>query len=192
MQSLRIIGIGGTTRPGSTSEVAMRFAARRAIALGAQVDFVAGRDLILPMYRADGSQRTPEVRRLVDALRSADGIFIASPGYHGSVSGMIKNALDYAQDLEDVDPPFFEGKAVGCITCAFGWQATGTTLLALRQVVHSLRGWSAPEGVGINTVGKVFSPDGDCLDADAAQRLNRMAEQVVSFARMRAAAVLAA
>ena len=188
MTTIRIVGIGGTTRPGSTSEVAMRVAARRAIAMGAKVDFVAGRDLILPMYRAEETVRTPDVMRLIDALREADGLFIASPGYHGSVSGMIKNALDYAQDLANTDPPFFEGKAVGCIACAFGWQATGTTLLALRQVVHSLCGWSAPEGVGINTIGKVFSPAGDCLDADVERRLNRMAEQVVSFARMRAAA----
>jgi FMN reductase len=188
MTSIRIVCIGGTTRPGSSSEIALRVAGRRAEALGAQVEFIVGRDLILPMYRAQEVDRTPEVTRLVEALRNAHGVFLASPGYHGSVSGMIKNALDYAEDLKDADPPYFEGKAVGCVTCAFGWQATGTTLLAMRQVVNSLRGWSTPEGVGINTVGKVFSPLGACLDADVERRLNNMAEQVVSFARMRAAA----
>ena len=192
MSSLRILGIGGTTRQGSSSEVALHVAGRRAKELGAEMEFFAGRDLVLPMYRAQELQRSEEVTRFVEALRRADGIFLASPGYHGSISGMIKNALDYAEDLKDADPPYFEGKAVGCITCAFGWQATGTTLLALRQVVHSLRGWSTPEGVGINTASKVFAPDGTCIDADVEQRLHRMAEQVVSFASMRRAATAAA
>ena len=191
MTPIHILGLGGTTRPGSSSEVALHVAARRAQALGADVEFFAGRDLILPIYRAQESKRVDAVQRLVAAMRRADGIFIASPGYHGSISGMIKNALDYAEDLRDASPPYYDGKAVGCITCAFGWQATGTTLLALRQVVHSLRGWSAPEGVCINTGNKVFAPDGSCLDADVERRLHGMAEQVVQFARMRCASLAA-
>jgi FMN reductase len=88
---------------------------------------------------------------LVDALRRADGVIIASPGYHGSVSGLVKNALDYVEDLREDDNPYLSGRAVGCVTTAYGWQAAVTTLQTLRSIVHALRGWPTPLGAAINS-----------------------------------------
>ena len=122
--------------------------------------------------------------RLVSALRAAHGIIIGSPGYHGSMSGLIKNALDYTEDMRDDDASYFDGRAVGCIATAAGWQATGTTLSAMRSVVHALRGWNTPLGVAINSAQKVFE-DGVCVDEAVTRSLTVMADQVVEFAHMR-------
>ena len=182
-----IVGIGGTTRPGSASERALRHVLARARELGARTELLTGAQLVLPIYVPNDGERDAAVHALVAALRRANGIVVASPGYHGSLSGLIKNALDYAEDMHDDRPPYFEDRAVGLIACASGWQATGATLAALRSIVHALRGWPTPLGVAINTSECRFDGDDSPSDAAVARQLGILAAQVVRFALQRAA-----
>lgn len=181
-----IVGIGGTARPDSTSEKALRFTLAEVREAGAEVEIFTGRDIELPMYVPGDKTRGASAAALIGALRRADGIVLASPGYHGSISGLIKNALDYAEEMRDDALPYFEGRAIGLIACAAGWQATGSTLSALRSVVHALRGWPTPLGAAINTNGGPFRADGSVVDGAVAGHLKTLAQQVVEFARMRA------
>lgn len=87
------------------------------------------------------------------------------------------------QRAEDEHSPYFDGKAVGCIACAYGWQATGSTLNALRSIVHALRGWPTPLGVAVNSSIPLFGAVGECLNADPARNLEIMADQLVQFNR---------
>jgi len=180
-----IVGIGGTTRTGSASEKALRCALRFAEETGAKTELFAGPSLNLPMYAPDSAARAPEAERLTSALRRTHGVILSSPGYHGSISGMLKNALDYIEDMREDALPYLDGRAVGLIASASGWQATGSTLAALRSIVHALRGWPTPLGVAINSAGKVFDDSGAPIDPGIAQQLRILAEQVVEFARMR-------
>ncbi|MGA2709493.1 MAG: NADPH-dependent FMN reductase [Steroidobacteraceae bacterium] len=186
-----IVGIGGTIRLGSASEHALRFALTQAGELGADTELLTGPDLALPIYAPEMPERDATAQHFVSVLRRAHGIIVASPGYHGSLSGLIKNALDYAEDMRDDATPYFEGRAVGLIACAFGWQATGTTLSALRSIVHALRGWPTPLGVAINTSVGGFDRDNISMSPAVAGQLAIMAKQVVQFARQRAAFELA-
>jgi FMN reductase len=176
-----IVGIGGTHRPNSSSELAVRYALSKAMALGARVQLFDGPSLSVPLYDPSKPERDPRAVSLVEALQVADGVIVAAPAYHGGISGLIKNALDYTEDLRDTDRPYFDGRAVGAIACAGGWQAAGATLSALRSVVHALRGWNTPMGVMINTTEKIFDGDG-CRDADVDRAISIMAHQVVQFA----------
>ncbi len=176
-----IVGIGGTVRDRSSSEMALRHALAVARRLGADIELIAGTSLVFPMYSPECTSRATEVRGFIEAIRRSDGIIIASPGYHGSVSGLLKNAIDYVEDLRGDRRPYFEGRPVGCIACAAGYQGAGTTLSALRDIVHALRGMPTPMGVTINTATRVFDEDGVCLDVGAARQLDVMATQVVDF-----------
>ena len=111
----------------------------------------------------------------------ADGIIIGSPGYHGSISGLIKNALDYAEDLRTDVRPYFSGRAVGCIATAGGWPGAVNTLGALREIVHALRGWPTPLGAAINSAERVFDETGACLMPRVAETLERIAGEVLGF-----------
>jgi FMN reductase len=179
-----IVGLGGTTRPGSTTERALRIALAAAAARGAETILLGAADLELPAYAPESPTRTPAALRLVAALRRADGVVLASPGYHGGVSGLVKNALDYAEDLRADSEPYFEGRSVGCIATAAGWQATATTLVALRSITHALRGWPTPLGVCINTAGPVFDGEGACRDDAITQNLRTLADQTFDFAAL--------
>jgi FMN reductase len=186
---VRIVALGGSTKPMAASERALRIAAQAATDAGAEVTFVTGRSLLLPIYDTETTERTPETVAVVEALRSADGVIIASPGYHGSFSGMVKNALDYAEDLRHDDPPYLEDRAVGLIAVAHGWQTAVGTLNQLREVVHALRGWPAPLGVAVNDSAGLIGDDAGTTDPAVVRQLRTMGQQVVTFAlAMRATA----
>ena len=179
-----IVGIGGTPRPLSSSERALSISLAAAKEQGADIIAFSGPDLILPMYPPTGTDRTPQALTLIDALRRCHGVIIAAPSYHGSMSGLIKNALDYAEDLRMDERVYLDGVAIGCIVCAGGWQAAGQTLSALRAIAHALRGWPTPLGAMLNTSGRLFDEVGNCLDLTAKMQLEVVGRQVTQFAML--------
>ncbi len=185
--AIRVLGLGGTYRVGSSTEQAVRIALDAAAELGAQTVLFGGEALDLPMYRptAPGQPPPPAAVRLVDEVRKADGLIIASPGYHGGISGLVKNAIDYLEELRNDPQPYLHGKAVGCIATAAGWQATMTTMAALRAVVHALRGWNTPLGVAVNTTEATLPAGGVCSVPAVHAQLRSVGQQVVEFAHGR-------
>jgi FMN reductase len=181
MNAPYIVAVGGTLRPNSSTERAMRHVLGAAARAGARTKLISGAALQLPLYQPDNTERTDGARSLVADLALADGIILGSPGYHGSISGLIKNALDYAEDLRSDARPYFSGRAVGCIATAGGWPGAVNTLNALRDIVHSLRGWPTPLGAAINTTDNVFDEAGACLVPRIAQILDMMAAELMGF-----------
>jgi FMN reductase len=182
----RIVALGGNATPGGSGERLLRHALARCEAQGAETMLFAGDAIDLPMYAPHRSERCTKVQALMTALRDADGIIVASPAYHGTVSGVVKNALDYAQDLVSDAQPYFDGRAVGLIAVAGGWQAAGSTLATLRSITHALRGWPTPMAVTANSSQALFDPDGLLVDPGIEQQLVIMVQQVVMFAKMKA------
>jgi FMN reductase len=178
-----IVGIGGTTRIASSTDRALRVAMEAAEAAGARTFVFDGAFLArLPHYAPENPDRNDEQQQLVDTVRKADGLIVASPGYHGGVSGLVKNALDLLDDLRDDERCYLDGRAVGCIVTAAGWQASVSTLAALRSIVHALRGWPTPFGATLNTMEAPFDATGKCKDEKVATQLATVARQVVEFA----------
>jgi FMN reductase len=177
-----IVGLGGTTRAESGTELAVRYVLKRCGERGANTKLWAGPDLEkLPFYAPERPERTPEAKELVEDLRAADGIVIGSSSYHGSVAGLVKNALDYTQDMMQDDRPYFAGRPVGCIATGAGWQGVVATLEHLRTIVHSLRGWPTPLGAAINTLEKAFTPEGEPVEEKVAFQLTTIAEEILTF-----------
>ncbi|MFJ5260137.1 NADPH-dependent FMN reductase [Streptomyces sp. NPDC088387] len=183
---VNVLGIGGSLRPASTSDRALRAALAGAERQGAAVTFIGGADLVMPMYDPAEPDLSPPAKRLLTALADADGVVIASPAYHGGVSGLLKNALDHIEELRDDERPYLSGRAVGCLSVAQGWQSGVSTLGALRTTVHALRGWPTPLGVVMNTTEAGFTADGRCADPRVREQMETMAAQVVEFARSHA------
>lgn len=177
-----IVGVGGTLRPNSTTELALRITLGVAEAGGAAIElFGAERLAALPMYRPDISGSSAEAAQLIAALRAAAGVVIASPGYHGTVSGLVKNAIDYVEELRQDERPYLSGRPLGCIASAAGWQAAVTTLTSLRTLAHALRAWPTPFGAAINTLDGSFDEFGVCSERVRLQ-LELVGREVVEFA----------
>ncbi|MGH3827047.1 MAG: NADPH-dependent FMN reductase [Pseudonocardiaceae bacterium] len=180
---LTVVGIGGSMREDSQSERALSAVLHSARLAGAETVAITVTDLILPFYDPAVTERGPVAHRLVDALRYADGVVLVSPGYHGTVSGLVKNALDYVEDLRAEPRPYLDGRAVGCVAMALGWQAAVTTLGALRSIVHALRGWPTPLGAALNSTQVRFDDRGVPSDPAIDRTLRTIGEQVVQFAQ---------
>nr|WP_298726322.1 NADPH-dependent FMN reductase [uncultured Steroidobacter sp.] len=179
----RIVGLGGTTKAGSSTEKALVACLAAAERLGAEVQVIPGTALAcLPLYAPEETLRTPEQLRFVDTVRQADGLILATPAYHAGMSGLLKNAIDLLEDLRDEPRPYLDGRAVGCIVTAYGWQGAGTTLTSVRTIVHALRGWPTPLGVTLNTAMPLFDAAGVCTDPRIQTQFEMLAQQVVSFA----------
>ncbi len=180
-----IVGIGGSATANSSTEQSLALALAAAEKAGARTMMFGGEALSrLPHYLTPGTAESEDGKQLVAAIRQADGVIIASPGYHGSISGLVKNAIDYIEETAKDARVYLDGLPVGLITTAYGWQATGSTLATLRSIVHALRGWPTPLGAAINSSGGIFR-NGVCTDEGSARQIELVGKQVYQFARLR-------
>lgn len=184
---LLVVGIGGSSRPQSSGELALRYCLRVAGQAGAHTELVAAQDLQLPMYDPASTESDPHVQRVIDLVHRADALVIASPAYHAGISGLVKNVLDHFEDLSLADPPYLEGKTVVCITTSRGAQGGALTLTALRSVVHALRGWPTPLGVVIDTSLPAFGTDAEPVQETTRNQLHAATTQMLGAANQRGA-----
>lgn len=182
-----IVGLGGTLRANSSTERALRHCLAAVERQGGRTRLFAAEELDLPMYAPHELERTPRALELVKALRDADAVVVGSPGYHGAVSGLVKNALDYIEDLREDPRVYLDNTPWGCISCAYGWQAAVGTLTQLRSIGHALRAWPTPLGVAINSADAVWAPSGELADTEqgraVADQLELLASQLLAFAQ---------
>ncbi|WP_422745950.1 NADPH-dependent FMN reductase [Mycobacterium sp. WMMD1722] len=178
-----VVGLGGTLRANSSTERAVRHCLDAVARQGGRIRMFAGPDLDLPMYAPHSLDRTPRALELVAALRGADAVVVGSPGYHGAISGLVKNALDYIEDLREDPRVYLDNTPWGCISCAYGWQAAVGTLGQLRSIGHALRAWPTPLGVAINSAERVWDDTGELVDAPVRNQLDMLAGQLLTFAQ---------
>jgi FMN reductase len=178
-----VVGIGGTIGAVSSTERALRIALDAAEREGFRTRLFGGEDMArLPLYDPRSTARTHHEQDFVDTVRGASALIIASPGYHGSISGVVKNALDLLEETAKDDRPYLADMPVGLIATAYGWQATGSTIAALRSIVHALRGWPTPFAAAINTQITKFDDQGGVTDAAVMEQLCLIGKQVARFA----------
>lgn len=174
---VKIVGIGGSLRTDSYSQQALNLAALRLKALGAEVEILDLREMNLPFCNGeDEYPNYPDVEKLRNAVRNADGLILATPEYHGSVSGVLKNALD----LMSFD--HLSDKVVGTIS-VLGGQANSNALNDLRVILRWVHAWVIPEQVAIGQAWKAFGSDGKLLDEKLSQRFDKFAESLVESTR---------
>src|SRR5215203_506238 len=181
---LRVLGIGGTLREGSSSLGALRRALEGAEKSGAQTGLLDLLELDLPMYEPGLAlgDYGPEVRELVEAMRRADALIFSTGAYHGTLAGVTKNALDFAQFLSRDERPYLQDRVVGLISTAGGDMAATNATRALVDVVHSLRGVAAPLVVAIPQAWRHADENGDITDERYAGRLDNLGRLVVETA----------
>ena len=178
-----VVGIGGSAGPESVTGQLLHDCLALAAAAGARTVAFDGDTLAgLPIFSPHDLQRNATADQLVEAMRGADAVLIATPGYHGAMSGLVKNALDFLELLRDDDRPYLDGRAVGMIVSAAGWQSCGTALVSARSAVHALRGWPTPYALTVNSAEQ--QPD----DPKVAAGMQILVGQLLEFTSWQAAA----
>jgi FMN reductase len=170
---VKIVGMAGSLRSDSSSDKALNLAIQKVKALGAEVEIIDLRSLHLPF--CDGSKEYPDypdVAKLCQTVAQADGIILVTPEYHGSLSGVLKNALDLMGFEE------FSGKVTGLIS-VLGGQSNSNALNDLRTIMRWVHAWTIPEQVAIGQAWKAFDEEGNLLDATVAKRFDTFAQSLI-------------
>lgn len=167
-----ILGVAGSMRPDSYSTMALKAALALAKKRGAEVRMLDLGKTILPLRdpSAPASKQAEEVSK---AVTWADAFILASPDYHSSMSGTVKNFLDHFYKE-------FAGKLFGYIVAS---HEKGLTVMdQMRTVVRQCYGWSLPYGVSIN--GDQDSSNGQITNAEVSRRLEMMSRDIVVYSRL--------
>ncbi len=185
--TVRIVGLGGSLSPHSTSLAALKVAIEGAAEAGAATEIFDVRTLDLPMY-APGLQPPPPAQSLRDSVFACHGMLWSSPLYQGTISGSFKNAIDWFQLLSDRQPAFLTDKVVGLISTAGGTQGL-QAVNTMEFCVRALRGWAVPLVIPIPQAWRVFEK-GQVLDAAVAEQLRALGREVARSAERFAAGAI--
>ncbi len=167
----KILAFAGSTREASHNQRLIRIAAEGARAAGALVMLIDLRDYPLPLYDADlhGRDGMPEPARQLRALLTRQqGLLISSPEYNGSLSGVLKNTLDWLSRGEQggasLEP--FAGKVAGIMAASPGALGGLRGLAHLRQILTNLGILVLPQQRAIGQAASAFGPDGQLADGE--------------------------
>lgn len=168
------VAIGGSMRSNSYTYRALEVARREFEKLGVHLHILDLRQMNLPF--ADGSESYadyPDVAVLKETMKQADGIILASPEYHGSISGSLKNALDLLSFDE------LEGKVFGLIS-VLGGETNSNALNQMRLIVRWVHGWVIPDQIAIGRAWNAFDEQGNLKDENLQQRFQRFVQSLVT------------
>jgi len=176
--TIRVVGISGSLRPGSYSRMALQIALEGAAGEGAQADLVDLSGYQLPFADGRDEAYPADVQDLSRRVKEAQGIILATPEYHGSFSGVLKNALDLMGFEE------FEGKMIGLVGVSGGRMGAHSALQSLREIGRALHAWVVPEQAAVSDAWKVFDEKGQVSDEALKKRIQDVGRQVAKFARL--------
>lgn len=181
LDELLVIGISGSLRDISYTRMAVELALEGARTLG-----VTAKHIDLRNYQLGFAPATeplpPDVQKLKDVVRRAKGVILGTPEYHGSFSGVLKNAIDLMGFEE------FAGKMIGLVGVSGGVLGANNALNGLRVVGRQLRAWVIPQQVSIAQAWKLFNPDGRLTDKQIEERVLDVGRQVAKFAFLHSSA----
>jgi NAD(P)H-dependent FMN reductase len=178
-RTINVLGVAGSMRQDSYSTLGLRMVLEEAKKYYSESYLLELRDINLPFYDPSGpSSNDPSfnnsnnvLEKITTALKWADALVLASPDYHGSMSGTLKNFLDYF--WED-----FAGKTFGYIIAS---HEKGLTVAdQMRTAVRQCYGWSMPYNISINGE-KDFDSKGNLVNSALVKRIKMLARDLVTY-----------
>jgi NAD(P)H-dependent FMN reductase len=176
--TIKVVGICGSLRRGSYTRMALAVTLRGAAETGAGTQLLDLAEYALIFAGREGESEPESVAALRRQVKDADGIILGTPEYHGSFSGVLKNALDLMGFAE------FEGKMLGLVGVSGGELGAFDALNNLRNIGRALHAWVVPEQASIPQAWNVFDDAGQVKDKSLEQRLLSVGRQVGRFARL--------
>ena len=170
--TLKVLGVGSSLRNGSSSTAALRTTLDLIKKQGAETRLLDLKQTNLPLYDPNENQSSLELK-VEEDVKWADAFILATPDYHGSMSGTMKNFLDYFWSE-------FAGKTFGYI-CAS--HEKGLTVMdQMRTAVRQCYGWSVPYGIAVN--GEDDLENGKIANPKLKSRLEMLARDLVVYGNL--------
>ncbi|WP_435193959.1 NADPH-dependent FMN reductase [Natronomonas sp. EA1] len=175
MTDTHVAAVCGSLRDESYTRVGLDRALEEAELLGASTDLIDLREFELPVFDADRGD-AGDAAELKARIDRADAVLLGTPVYHGSYSGVLKNALDYTGFDE------FDGTTVGLLAVAGGGFPV-TSLDHLRSVCRALNAWVLPHQAAIPQA-RTKIEDGRITDEGLDSRVATLGRRAVEYANI--------
>lgn len=170
--SVKVLGLSGEYRKTSKSGMLVSQALAYAKTKGAETIFWDLNEKPLPFVGEEGCWSHPNVQEFQQLLTQCDAFFLSSPEYHGSMSGVMKNTLDWMYDKH------VGGKVFGLMS-TLGGVTNSNTLNHMRITLRWLHAWTVPEQLAVGNVKEAFDEHGNLVDSQLQQRLEQLVESVL-------------
>jgi chromate reductase len=182
-----IVAFSGSTREGSLNKRLLRLATEAARAAGATVTEIDLREFPMPFYDGDLQDREgipKHAQRFKELLIAADAMLIASPEYNRSISGVLKNAIDWASRSApgEAGMAAFNGKVAGLLSASPGLIGGYCGLFHLRSLLGSIGTLVLPEQVTIAKADEAFDDAGRLKDPKSQASVEKLVRRVVGVA----------
>lgn len=166
----KILAFAGSLRTESFNKKLIRIAVAGAKAAGAEVTLIDLRDFPLPLYDGDleASSGIPEPgRRLKELFHAHQGLLISAPEYNSSITGVLKNAIDWVSRSAPGEAPLacYANKVAALMSASPGALGGLRGLVHLRAILGNIKVLVLPEQVSVSKAGEAFTPEGALKDA---------------------------
>lgn len=171
---MKVVALVGSTRKSSTTRKATEIVIKELQNHGIETEIIHFAEVKLPIYEGDLNKEDypEEVKQFIEKVALADGIILASPEYHGSVTGVLKNAIDYLKARE------MSGKLAAIFATAGSKLGAANTVNTLHQICRNLHAWALPQSPSIPAAYEAFHEDGTLKDANLQERLEKLGESL--------------
>jgi chromate reductase, NAD(P)H dehydrogenase (quinone) len=179
----KILAFSGSTREDSLNKKLLKEACKIAQQQGAVVKVVDLRDYSLPFYNGDLeiSNGMPENgKKLRRLMIESDALLIASPEYNASISGVLKNVIDWASRSEDGKPSkeAFKGKKIGLLSISPGQGGGARGLEHLRAILNNVGAEVLKDQVAVPNAYEAFNSDGSLKNPALQDKLKKEVQQL--------------
>jgi len=191
MPTPRILAFAGSTRSDSWNKKLIKVAVEGARAGGAEVTLIDLRDFPLPLFDQDlEAAGFPETaKKLKQLFLQHQGLLISSPEYNSSISGVLKNAIDWVSRPEPGEASLacFTDKVAGLVSASIGALGGLRGLVHLRAILGNIKVLVLPDQVAVSKAQDAFNPDGTLKDAKQAAAVQKVGKLLAeTIAKLRA------
>jgi NAD(P)H-dependent FMN reductase len=170
--TFKVLGVGSSLRERASSTTALSTTLDFVKKQGAEVRLLDLKQTKLPLYNPTENQSIAEIKKVQDDVNWSDALILSTPDYHGSMSGAMKNFLDYFWAE-------FAGKTFGYI-CASHEKGL-TAMDQMRTAIRQCYGWSIPYGVSVSDSDDFINGK---ITSKLESRLDMLARDLVVYGRL--------
>ncbi len=186
MTNPKILAFAGSTRIDSFNKKLIKIAADGARGAGAEVTLIDLRDFPLPLYDGDLEQRDglpSAARKLKGLMLSHQGFLISSPEYNSSISGVLKNTIDWTsrQDEGEIPLACFKNKVAGLMSASPGGLGGLRGLVHVRAILGNIGVLVIPDQIVVAKAHEVFNPDGTMKNKDQEEQVTKIGANVTKL-----------
>lgn len=186
MTKLKILAFAGSTRSDSFNKKLIKVAVNGAIDVGVEATFIDLCDFLMPLYDGDLEQREglpANTRKLKDLMLAHQGFLISSPEYNSSISGVLKNTIDWTSRQTEGESPLacYKGKVAGLMSASPGGLGGLRGLVHIRSILGNIGVLVIPDQVAIAKAHEAFNSDGTLKNKTQEEQVKNIGASVAKL-----------